>query len=176
MPPPCRSVQLRPPVPLLPIRGSPESVPCGASLDPGVVHEELPVHLEEVSRLLRGLVLGEDRLHRADRLAGPQSMHWADLDAGLVLASMHGSTITYAMVIPLRSALFSGVGDSGPRARPIQLLVISWSFHPSRPLPSATIPSTGRLSTTPSGVARCSRLRDHFRPRMRASAFALGMP
>jgi hypothetical protein len=58
-------------VPLLLIRGSQESVPRGACLDLGVVHEELPVQLNEVSRLLRGLVLGEDRLHRADGLAGP---------------------------------------------------------------------------------------------------------
>src|SRR5713226_6707944 len=102
VPPPCPSVQLRPPVPLLLIRGSQESVPCGASLVPGVVHEELPVQLDEVSRLPWGLVLGEDRLHRADGLAGPtvdalvgvdkelvrplvDAVHRADLDAGLVL-------------------------------------------------------------------------------------------
>src|SRR5216683_7890765 len=68
----------------------------------------------------------------------------------LSLTLMHGSTITYAMEFsPLRLALPSGADDSVPHACPIQLLVISSSFHSSRPLPSGTIPSTGRLSTTP---------------------------
>jgi hypothetical protein len=62
---------------------------------------------------------------------------------------MHDSTITYAMAFPpLRLALPSGADDSVPHACLIQLLVISSSFHSSRPLPSGTIPSTGRLSTT----------------------------
>src|SRR6266545_915664 len=54
---------------------------------PRVVQEELPVQLDEVLPLLRGLVLDEDRLHRADGLAGPavDAVHRADLDAGLVL-------------------------------------------------------------------------------------------
>src|SRR5712691_4547893 len=78
------------------------SAPCGAGLDPRVIQEELLVQLDEVLPLLRGLVLGEDRLHRADGLAGPavdafvgvdiehlrafvDAVHRADLDAGLVL-------------------------------------------------------------------------------------------
>src|SRR3990167_11195900 len=95
----------------------------------------------------------------------------------LSLTSMHVSAITYAMAFsPLRRALPSGADDSVPHACPIQLLVISSSFHHSRPLPSATIHSPASLLTTPSGFALCLRLRDHVRPRMRASAFALGMP
>src|SRR5256885_13154773 len=41
---------------------------CG--LDSRVVLEELLVQLDEVLPLLRSFVLGEDRLHRAHRLAG----------------------------------------------------------------------------------------------------------
>jgi len=41
----------------------------GAGLHPGVVDEELFVELDELLRLLRGFVLGEDRLHRTHRLA-----------------------------------------------------------------------------------------------------------
>src|SRR5262249_47047224 len=42
----------------------------GRRLDPRVVLEELLVDLDVVLPLLRGLVLGEDRLDRAHRLAG----------------------------------------------------------------------------------------------------------
>src|SRR5260370_22024681 len=42
-----------------------------ARLDRGVVREELLVHLDEVLPVGRRLVLGEDRLHRAHRLAVP---------------------------------------------------------------------------------------------------------
>src|SRR6266849_9286047 len=83
-------------------QGSPASVLRRARLDPGVVDEELLVQRDEVLRLFRRLVLGEDRLHRAHRLAGPavdtlvgvdeelvrpliDAVHRADLDAGLVL-------------------------------------------------------------------------------------------
>src|SRR5712692_1796838 len=82
--------------------GSPASVLRRAGLDPGVVDEELLVQRDEVFRLFRRLVLGEDRLHRAHGLAGPavdalvgvdeelvrplvDAVNWADLDAGLVL-------------------------------------------------------------------------------------------
>src|SRR6266853_5505270 len=74
----------------------------GAGLHPGVVDEELFVELDEPLRLLRGLVLGEDRLHRTYRLARSavdtlvgvyeeliralvDTVDWADLDTGLVL-------------------------------------------------------------------------------------------
>src|SRR6266852_2481464 len=83
-------------------QGSPASVLRRARLDPGVVDEKLLVQRDEVFRLFRRLVLGEDRLHRAHGLAGPavdalvgvdeelvgplvDAIHWADLDAGLVL-------------------------------------------------------------------------------------------
>src|SRR5712692_7202350 len=83
-------------------RGREPSVPCGASLDPRVVNEKLPVQLNEVLPLHRRLVLGEDRLHWADRLTGPtvdaligmdeelvralvDAVDWADLHAGLIL-------------------------------------------------------------------------------------------
>src|SRR6266446_9178230 len=82
--------------------GSPASVLRRAGLDFRVVDEELLVQRDEVFRLFRRLVLGEDRLHRAHGLAGPavdalvgvdeelvrplvDAIHWADLDAGLVL-------------------------------------------------------------------------------------------
>src|SRR5712691_10041547 len=91
--------------PFFPSTGLPKiamSAPCGAGLDPRVIQEELLVQLDEVLPLLRGLVLGEDRLHRADGLADPavdafvgvdiehlrafvDAVHRADLDAGLVL-------------------------------------------------------------------------------------------
>src|SRR5207245_9099600 len=51
--------------------GSPASVLRRAGLDPGVVDEELLVQRDEVFPLLRRLVLDEDRVDRADRLAGP---------------------------------------------------------------------------------------------------------
>src|SRR5260370_16926458 len=74
----------------------------GAGLHPGVVDEELFVELDELLRLLRGFVLGEDRLHRTHRLARSavdtlvgvyeeliralvDTVDWTDLDAGLVL-------------------------------------------------------------------------------------------
>src|SRR6266853_6731626 len=74
----------------------------GAGLHPGVVDEELFVELDEPLRLLRGLVLGEDRLHRTYRLARSavdtlvgvyeeliralvDTVDRADLDTGLVL-------------------------------------------------------------------------------------------
>src|SRR2546425_7660615 len=83
-------------------RGSPASVLRRASLDPGVIDEELLVQRDEVFRRFRRLVLGEDRLHRAHGLAGSavdalvgvdeelvrplvDAINWADLDAGLVL-------------------------------------------------------------------------------------------
>src|SRR5712691_1099925 len=83
-------------------RGSPASVLRRASLDPGVIDEELLVQRDEVFRRFRRLVLGEDRLHRAHGLAGPavdalvgmneelvrslvDAVHRANLDAGLVL-------------------------------------------------------------------------------------------
>src|SRR5262249_9395763 len=67
-----------------------------------VVDEELPVQLDEVLPLLRRLILDENRLHRADRLAGAavdaligmdeelvgalvDAVDRADLNAGLVL-------------------------------------------------------------------------------------------
>src|SRR5437867_7507967 len=82
--------------------GFANSVLRRARLDPGVVDEELLVQRDEVFRLFRRLVLGEDRLHWAHRLAGPavdtlvgvdeklarpliDAVHRADLDAGLVL-------------------------------------------------------------------------------------------
>src|SRR3990172_2404274 len=93
---------LRPLVPSTGFSRLAGSVPNGARLDPGVVHEELPVPLDEVFPLLRRLVLAKNRLDRADRLAGPavdalfrvneeligalvDAVHWADLDTGLVL-------------------------------------------------------------------------------------------
>src|SRR6266849_2363475 len=82
--------------------GSPASVLHRARLDPWVVDEELLVHLDEVLPVGRRLVLGEDRFHRAHRLAGAavdalirvdvehlrplvDAVDRADLDAGLVL-------------------------------------------------------------------------------------------
>src|SRR5712664_876397 len=81
---------------------SPASVLRRARLDRGVVREKLLVHLDEVLPVGRRLVLGEDRLHRAHRLAGPavdalirvdvehlrplvDAVDRADLDTGLVL-------------------------------------------------------------------------------------------
>src|SRR5437870_12027599 len=51
--------------------GSPASVLRRAGLDLGVVDEELLVQRDEVFPLLRRLVLDEDCLHCADRLARP---------------------------------------------------------------------------------------------------------
>src|SRR2546428_8697556 len=102
--PPLGRFSLRP---LLPSAASPGFASLSsrrAGLDPGVVHEELLVQRDEVFRLFRRLVLGEDRLHRAHGLAGPavdalvgvdeelvrplvDAVHRADLDAGLVLDS-----------------------------------------------------------------------------------------
>src|SRR6266508_1042342 len=97
---------------------------------PRVVQEELPVQLDEVLPLLRGLVLDEDRLHRADGLAGPavdafvgvdiellrafvDAVHRADLDAGLVLHvdSRLGDDIRH------RDLLFSPLSLAADEAR-----------------------------------------------------------
>src|SRR4029434_6668719 len=43
----------------------------GGRLDAGMVLEELLVHFDELLPLIGGLVLCEDRLHRAYRLTGP---------------------------------------------------------------------------------------------------------
>src|SRR3990167_7868009 len=87
-----------------PLRGSARRAGSGlrGRLDARVVLEELLVQLGEVLPLVRDLVLGEDRLHRAHGLAGAavdalvrmdvehglalvDAVHGADLDAGLVL-------------------------------------------------------------------------------------------
>src|SRR5713226_1688245 len=81
---------------------APASVLRRARLDRGVVDEELLVQRDEVLPVGRRLVLGEDRLHRAHRLAGAavdalirvdvehlrplvDAVDRADLDTGLVL-------------------------------------------------------------------------------------------
>src|SRR3989442_16004641 len=102
-PPPLGRFSLRS---LLPSAAFPRlhqaSVLRRARLDPWFVDEELLVQRDEVFRLFRRLVLGEDRLHRAHRLAGPavdtlvgvdeelvrpliDAVHRADLDAGPLL-------------------------------------------------------------------------------------------
>src|SRR4051812_26007945 len=74
----------------------------GGGLDPRVVLEERLVELDEALPLVRGLVLGKDRLHRTHRLTRAavdalvgmneqlrvaliNAVNGADLDAGLVL-------------------------------------------------------------------------------------------
>src|SRR3989338_3112196 len=87
-----------------PLRGSARRAGSGlrGRLDARIVLEELLVQLGEVLPLVRDLVLGEDRLHRAHGLARAavdalvrmdiehglalvDAVHGADLDAGLVL-------------------------------------------------------------------------------------------
>src|SRR5712664_1113260 len=113
--------------------GSPASVLRRAGLDFRVVDEELLVQRDEVFRLFRRLVFGEDRLHRAHRLAGPavdtlvgvdeelirplvDAVHRADLDAGLVLDvdARLDDHVCHGDLPLIRSTLSSGVDDPVP--------------------------------------------------------------
>src|SRR5207247_33476 len=75
---------------------------CG--LDSRVVLEELLVQLDEVLPLLRSFVLGEDRLHRAHRLAGAavDALVGVDVEHRLTLVDAVDRADLYArLVLPI---------------------------------------------------------------------------
>src|SRR5918996_8320 len=144
---------------LLPSAASPRvrqaSLLRRARLDPGVVDEELLVQRDEVFRLFRRLVLDEDRLHRAHRLAGPavdtlvgvdeelvrpliDAVHRADLDAGLVLDVdarlddhvRHGDLPSSAP--PLSSGVDDSVLEFARRPRASRLRAAASRLTPNR--------------------------------------------
>src|SRR5947209_19794554 len=92
-------------------------------LDPGVVLEELLVELDEVLPLLRSLVLGEDRLHRAHGLAraGGDALVGMDVEHRLAFVNAVDRThLTPALSFTLmhRSGMIFGIQASQFNVRP----------------------------------------------------------
>src|SRR5947207_1655492 len=99
-----------------PARGRPRSG-LGGGLDPRVVLEELLVELDEALPLVRGLVLGEDRLHRAHRLTRPAVDALVGMDEELRVAlvdAVHGTDIDARLVLDASAGLNDHIRHLGP--------------------------------------------------------------
>src|SRR5580704_7271556 len=87
----------------------------GGRLDARVVLEELLVQLDEVLPVGRGLVLREDRLHRADRLARPavDALIRVDVEHGLALVdAVHGADFDTGLVLHVDAGLSDDIRHS----------------------------------------------------------------